>query len=274
MGMNKFMRQPDFFSGAARLLTPTQASAPTAATNGGSGPASLSAAGSFGSFGNLLLQVRTDVDGFIRHGEAGATGGSGNGTPSTAATALSPEAQVYLNRAQPASAPVPATIDATQEQFLASIKPWTEETGQKLGVAPEIIAAHAALESGWGQRPLRQSNGGDTNNLFGVKAGGQWRGEVAAALTTEYDHGSALKTTARFRSYPDQASAFRDYAQVLLGNPRYRSALGAGSDARVFADGLARGGYATDPAYADKLTRLANRLQQATPAATAVQISD
>jgi flagellar protein FlgJ len=128
-------------------------------------------------------------------------------------------------------------------------------------VAPELVSAHAALESGWGQRPLRQAQGGDSHNLFGLKASGDWRGAATAVLTTEYEGGAALKKTERFRSYPDQASAFRDYAQVLLANPRYRAALNTGSDARAFAEGLARGGYATDPAYADKLTRLATRLQ-------------
>jgi flagellar protein FlgJ len=39
---------------------------------------------------------------------------------------------------------------------------------------------------------------------------------------------------------------------VLLDNPRYRAATG--SDAGAFAQGLARGGYATDPHYAAKLT--------------------
>jgi flagellar protein FlgJ len=73
--------------------------------------------------------------------------------------------------------------------------------------------------------------------------------------------GAAVKTSARFRAYPDGASAFRDYAQMLLDNPRFHGALGAGSDARAFASGLAKGGYATDPSYAAKLSRLAGKLQ-------------
>jgi flagellar protein FlgJ len=60
---------------------------------------------------------------------------------------------------------------------------------------------------------------------------------------------------------PDGASAFRDYARMLLENPRYRGAIGAGGDANAFAQGLAKGGYATDPAYAAKLARLAGKLQ-------------
>jgi flagellar protein FlgJ len=123
---------------------------------------------------------------------------------------------------------------APQQQFLASIKPWAEETAGKLGVAPELVAAHAALESGWGKQPLRNGTA-SANNLFGVKAGGGWQGEVATASTTEYEHGAMLRKTERFRSYPDTASAFRDYASLLSSNPRYAAALNTGSDARAFA---------------------------------------
>jgi len=40
---------------------------------------------------------------------------------------------------------------------------------------------------------------------------------------------------------------------VILDNPRYSAALGTGSDVRAFANALQRGGYATDPKYANKL---------------------
>ncbi|MET0266399.1 MAG: glucosaminidase domain-containing protein, partial [Duganella sp.] len=149
----------------------------------------------------------------------------------------------------------------SRSEFLASIQPWAAAAADKLGVAPELVAAHAALESAWGKQPLRQG-GVDTNNLFGIKAGSSWQGAVASATTTEFEHGAMLKKTERFRSYPDTASAFRDYAELLSSNPRYQAALNTGSDARAFASGLARGGYATDPQYADKLSRLATQLQK------------
>ena len=245
------MRQADFFIAAARPLAPAKASQPTVAANGaGAG------------FGQVFSQVQNDIANFISHGDAGRfQGGPG--------AALSPEGRAALERARPAAVAGAAEGQAgsgptaLQREFLASIQPWAEEAGQRLGVAPEIVAAHAALESGWGQHPLRQSNGADTNNLFSLKAGGAWRGAMAQAATTEYEQGIALKKTEQFRSYPDQASAFRDYTDLLLDNPRYRAALHTGSDANAFAQGLARGGYASDPAYAAKLTRLATRLQQA-----------
>ena len=245
------MRQADFLTTRATAATPS--TAPTSAVQ--SNMRSTDATGSSGSFSSVFRQVQGEVARFIEQG-------GGN------ATSLSPQGRAYLEQSQPVnvlgSINQGGEIGETQQQFLASIKPWTQETGARLGVAPEIVAAHAALESGWGQRPLRQGTGADTNNLFGIKAGGKWQGEVASNVTTEYEAGSgtALKKTERFRSYPDQGSAFRDYAQVLLDNPRYRGALNTGSDAHAFAQGLARGGYATDPNYAAKLTQLATRLQR------------
>jgi flagellar protein FlgJ len=150
---------------------------------------------------------------------------------------------------------------AEQQAFLDNIAPWAKEAAAKLGVTPELVQAHAALESGWGQRPLRNADGASSHNLFGIKAGPNWDGAVSDSATTEYVGGAAVKTSARFRAYPDGAAAFRDYAQMLLDNPRYKGALGAGNDAHTFAQGLAKGGYATDPAYAAKLARLAGKLQ-------------
>ena len=245
------MRQADFLTTRATAATPSTAA--TAAVQ--SNMRATEATGSTGNFSSVFRQVQGEVARFIEQG-------GGN------ATSLNPQGRAYLEQSQPVnvlgSINQGGEIGEVQQQFLASIKPWTEETGARLGVAPEIVAAHAALESGWGQRPLRQGTGADTNNLFGIKAGGKWQGDVASNVTTEYEAGSgtALKKTERFRSYPDQASAFRDYAQVLLDNPRYRAALNTGADAGAFAQGLARGGYATDPNYAAKLTQLATRLQR------------
>ncbi|SDH65851.1 glucosaminidase domain-containing protein [Janthinobacterium sp. YR213] len=245
------MRQADFLTTRATAATPSTAATSAVQSN----MRATDATSSSGNFSSVFRQVQGEVARFIEQG-------GGN------ATSLNPQGRAYLEQSQPVnvlgSINQGGEIGEVQQQFLASIKPWTQETGARLGVAPEIVAAHAALESGWGQRPLRQGTGADTNNLFGIKAGGKWQGDVASNVTTEYEAGSgtALKKTERFRSYPDQASAFRDYAQVLLDNPRYRAALNTGADAGAFAQGLARGGYATDPNYATKLTQLATRLQR------------
>jgi flagellar protein FlgJ len=197
--------------------------------------------------------------GFISNGSGTAVAAPAAGlTADGAALRARLNSQAAIGGTEPAADGVEPSL---QQQFLASIRPYAEEAGQKLGVAPELVAAHAALESGWGQQPLR-NGGASSNNLFGIKAGSNWQGAVAAASTTEYEHGAMVRKTERFRSYPDTASAFSDYANLLTGNPRYQAALNTGSDARAFASGLAQGGYATDPHYADKLSKLAAQLQR------------
>jgi flagellar protein FlgJ len=80
---------------------------------------------------------------------------------------------------------------------------------------------------------------------------------VQALSTTEVEDGVAQQRQERFRGYGDLAGAFDDYAGLLLDNPRYRRVLNTGGDAQAFAHALQAGGYATDPAYADKLGRVA-----------------
>jgi flagellar protein FlgJ len=120
------------------------------------------------------------------------------------------------------------------------------------GIPATFMLAQAGHESGWGQRELRSVDGTPANNLFGIKAGANWKGPVAEVTTTEYVNGEPRRLVQRFRAYASHAESFADYA-ALMKNQRYQSVRDAGSDARAFASGLQRAGYATDPNYADKL---------------------
>lgn len=212
-----------------------------------------------GGFTALMRSVDTEVRRFIANG-------SGSNMPS----GLTPEAASLRIRmstapsahelATAASLGVP---EGERAAFLSRIAPWAEDAGRELGVAPELVAAHAALESGWGRQPLRSGDGSDSNNLFGIKATGGWKGATTDSVTTEFSEGEAFKTTERFRRYTDLGDAFQDYTRLLRDNPRYQGALHAGEDAKAFAKGLAAGGYATDPAYASKLEQVARQIQGA-----------
>ena len=72
---------------------------------------------------------------------------------------------------------------------------------------------------------------------------------------------------AKFRAYGSYAESFNDYARLMKDSPRYGDVIAnASTPRRASAQGLQRAGYATDPAYADKLTRVINttlRLQRA-----------
>lgn len=120
------------------------------------------------------------------------------------------------------------------------------------GVPARLILSQAALESGWGRREIRNDDGTTTHNLFGIKATGGWKGKVAHIMTTEYEDGVARKVMQPFRAYDSYAESFADYAQLISKNSRYRDVLTAPS-AEEAAHRIQAAGYATDPAYADKL---------------------
>lgn len=121
------------------------------------------------------------------------------------------------------------------------------------GIPAAFMIAQAAHETGWGRREIRHADGSSANNLFGIKAGASWKGPVAEVLTTEYVDGRPQRVWQKFRAYGSPAESFADYAALMKNQPRYQAVLDAGGDARAFAQGLQRAGYATDPRYADKL---------------------
>lgn len=128
----------------------------------------------------------------------------------------------------------------------------------RVGVPAEFMIGQAALESAWGKREVVGIDGTASHNLFGIKATGGWTGKTVDAVTTEYVNGQAVKKIERFRAYDSYADSFADYAQLIGDKPRYASALQQTS-AAGFASGLQQAGYATDPRYAEKLTRVINR---------------
>ena len=133
------------------------------------------------------------------------------------------------------------------------------------GIPAAFMLSQAALETGWGKKEILAADGAASNNLFGIKAGASWKGPVAEVMTTEYINGVPQKLMQRFRAYASHAESFADYAKLIKDSPRYQSVVAAGGDAKAFAQGLQRAGYATDPAYADKLARVINtalRLQR------------
>ena len=124
------------------------------------------------------------------------------------------------------------------------------------GVPAKFMLGQAALETGWGKRMIRNADGTNANNLFGIKAGPNWKGKVATAVTTEYVNGHPRQKVERFRSYETPADSFKDYARMLANNPRYEKVLNHAGDASAFAHGLQRAGYATDPQYGAKLSKI------------------
>lgn len=128
-----------------------------------------------------------------------------------------------------------------------------ELAARRSGVPAKLILSQAALESGWGEREILRPDGRSSHNLFGIKAGGGWRGDVVNVMTTEYgEDGVARRMTQPFRAYGSYAESFQDYAELIGHSERYGKVASAPS-AEAAARRIQEAGYATDPGYADKL---------------------
>jgi flagellar protein FlgJ len=151
------------------------------------------------------------------------------------------------------SAPPAAASNADRISFVKSLEPYAEHAASQLGVSSDTLIAQAALETGWGQHVPASSNGSSSFNLFGIKAGGGWNGDAVSAQTTEYSLGSSSSISQPFRAYSSVQQGVNDYVTLLQRSAHYQRALGTGDDVSAFGSALARGGYATDPVYGQKL---------------------
>lgn len=162
---------------------------------------------------------------------------------------------LYLNNKE--------TVHGTADDFSVKMQEHAKQAEQSTGIPYSFILAQAAIESGWGKREITKADGSSSHNLFGIKAGSDWQGDVAEVTTTEYIEGVPRKVVARFRAYDSHEQAFQDYANFLKNNPRYSQVLINGQTAQGFAYGLQNAGYATDPAYATKLLKVIQKIEAA-----------
>lgn len=159
----------------------------------------------------------------------------------------------------------PLRRPASASEFVARHTEAARKAEAATGIPASFMVAQAAHETGWGRKDIRMADGSTSFNLFGIKAGADWKGPVARITTTEYVNGQPRKTVQAFRAYSSYEESFADYAKLMTTSPRYRDVVARADDAKQFAQGLQRAGYATDPAYADKLGRVINttlRLQR------------
>ncbi len=175
---------------------------------------------------------------------------------------LAPMADIDLSMMdKSASVSKNPSASGSVQDFCNKMQSHAKQAEQLTGIPSSFILAQAALESGWGQREINMADGSSSHNLFGIKAGSDWKGKVAEITTTEYIDGVPRKVVARFKAYNSESEAFRDYAQLLSNSPRYGNVIANGQTPQGFAQGLQKAGYATDPAYANKLMKVIQRIE-------------
>lgn len=172
--------------------------------------------------------------------------------------------------ASTAPAPVqrtPLRPPASAQEFVDRVSTDAKAAEATTGIPAAFMISQAALETGWGRKEIKMADGSNSFNLFGIKAGGSWKGPTTEITTTEFVNGKAQKVKASFRAYSSYEEAFNDYAKLMKDSPRYQAVVASGQSAHGFAQNLQKAGYATDPQYAEKLGKVINttlRLQRAT----------
>lgn len=219
----------------------------------------------------LARQLSQQIPG-LKHKQPDAT------TPAVMSKAAHPQAVLFPAKLHPQPKPMPvpapsvermpATVGklsfaadsaSPQEKFIHKLWPMAEEAADKLDTLPEVLIAQAALETGWGKHVSKDANGNSSYNLFNIKAGPDWDGKTIKKTTVEFHHGRPVRETATFRAYDSYAESFQDYVRFLKSSDRYSKALANAADPEKFMHKLHQAGYATDPAYADKVLHIIDR---------------
>jgi peptidoglycan hydrolase FlgJ len=146
--------------------------------------------------------------------------------------------------------------NASAATFVSQHNAAAQQVARESGIPAAFMLGQAAHETGWGRSHIQGADGSNSFNLFGIKAGPGWNGKVAEITTTEYIGGQPRKVVAKFRAYDSYADSFRDYARLIGNNPRYAKVMDNLHSPQSFAANLQQAGYATDPQYASKLSRV------------------
>jgi len=139
------------------------------------------------------------------------------------------------------------TAFALMQTYVDYVAKWTDVAVQhqkEYGVPASITLAQGLLESAAGTSELATK----ANNHFGIKCTSDWLGDVY--------HKKSGSSKDCYRMYKNAEESFRDHAKFLQRSRYERLFTLKVTDYKGWAHGLKDCGYATDPAYPQKLIRI------------------
>jgi len=151
---------------------------------------------------------------------------------------------------------VTTAILTSKEAFVHELRIPAQQAAKALGVDANALLAQAALETGWGKSVIKMADGRSSFNLFNIKAHSNWTGKHVTKNTLEFDGAIARQEQAQFRAYDSYQESFNDYVRFIKDNPRYQQAVKQSGNVEQYMQALQTAGYATDPAYKDKVMRI------------------
>lgn len=139
----------------------------------------------------------------------------------------------------------------SKDEFVRKVFEAAQKESLSSGVPAAITAAQAILETGYGKSvPTDINTKKYSYNLFGIKGVGA-AGSVSV-YTHEVINGDRVKIIDKFQAYNSFSESMTGRTKFLKQNMRYRFLFNS-NDPKVWAEGLQKAGYATDPNYAKTL---------------------
>lgn len=153
-----------------------------------------------------------------------------------------------------------ATGRSGADAYIRNFAPLAMREMQRTGIPASIKLAQAVLESGAGQSRLAQH----ARNHFGIKCGSSWNGPKMGHYDDDTNADGSLEKSC-FRVYDDPYNSYMDHSAFLM-DPKKAFRYGnlfklPKGDYEGWARGLQTAGYATNPAYADKLIGIIKRYE-------------
>ncbi|MBL4935011.1 glucosaminidase domain-containing protein [Clostridium sp. YIM B02515] len=137
-----------------------------------------------------------------------------------------------------------------RKEFINSVKEGALKGYADYRILPSLTIAQAILESSWGSSQLSVR----ARNLFGIKAFSNWRGDKITLPTTEWYGDKKQVINSDFRAYDSFNESIEDHSK-LLSSVRYTPVREC-SNYKEACRKIYECGYATDPAYPEKLVRI------------------
>lgn len=147
------------------------------------------------------------------------------------------------------------TSTVTLHEYITRMLPTARFIESEARIPASFSLAQSAIESRRGESYLSARY----NNFFGIKAGTNWKGPVVNLNTREVINGEEKIVRAPFRSYATPEAGWLDWSEVVR---RIAGGLES-SDPYVWVDAVVKGGYATDPRYAEILKKGIARVERA-----------
>ncbi len=133
----------------------------------------------------------------------------------------------------------------SREEYIREFAPLAVEAQEQYGIPASITLAQGILESDSGNSRLATEG----NNHFGIKCKSNWTGGTVYHDDDEEDE--------CFRAYDSAEDSYEDHSIFLYTGQRYASLFELDpTDYKGWAHGLRAAGYATNPAYAERLIKI------------------